>query len=94
LENAAYEKLHNLYFSPSIVRIIKSRRMRLAGHVARMGRRGMHIGFWWESQKERDHYEDLDVGARIILEWILERYDGVVWTGLIWFRIGTSGGPL
>jgi hypothetical protein len=37
------EELHNLYCSPSIIRIIKSRRMRLAGHVARMGRRGMHI---------------------------------------------------
>jgi hypothetical protein len=31
------EELHNLYSSPSIIRIIKSRRMRLAGHVARMG---------------------------------------------------------
>jgi hypothetical protein len=31
------EELHNSYFSPSIIRIIKSRRMRLAGHVARMG---------------------------------------------------------
>jgi hypothetical protein len=31
------EELHNLYCSPSIIRIIKSRRMRLAGHVARMG---------------------------------------------------------
>jgi hypothetical protein len=30
-----------------------SRRMRWAGHVVRMGRRGMHIGYWWESQKER-----------------------------------------
>jgi hypothetical protein len=30
----------------------------------------------------------------ILLRWILERYDGVVWTGLIWLRIGTSGGPL
>jgi hypothetical protein len=30
---------HNLYFSPSILRMIKSRRMRLAGHVARMERR-------------------------------------------------------
>jgi hypothetical protein len=38
-----------------------------------MGRRGMYIGFWWESRKERDHYEDLDVGGRIILEWVLER---------------------
>jgi hypothetical protein len=31
------EKLHNLYSSPNIIRIIKSRRMRRAGHVARMG---------------------------------------------------------
>jgi hypothetical protein len=31
------EGLHNLYSSPSIIRIIKSRRMRWAGHVARMG---------------------------------------------------------
>jgi hypothetical protein len=31
------EELHNVYFSPSIIRIIKSRRMRWAGHVARMG---------------------------------------------------------
>jgi hypothetical protein len=40
------EELRDLY-SPSIIRIIKSRRMRWAGHVARMGRRGMHIGYWW-----------------------------------------------
>jgi hypothetical protein len=40
------EELHNLYFSPSIIRIIKSRRMRWAGHVARMGRRGTCIGDW------------------------------------------------
>jgi hypothetical protein len=37
------------------------------------GRRGMHIGYWWESQKERDHYEDQDVGGWIILKQILER---------------------
>jgi hypothetical protein len=34
------EELHDLYYSPSIIRIIKSRRMTLAGHVARMGRLG------------------------------------------------------
>jgi hypothetical protein len=31
------EELHDLYSSPNIVRVIKSRRMRWAGHVARMG---------------------------------------------------------
>jgi hypothetical protein len=37
------EELNNLYSSPSIVRVVKSRRMRWAGHVARMGEgRGVH----------------------------------------------------
>jgi hypothetical protein len=49
------EELHDLCSSPSIIRIIKSRRMRWAGHVARMGKREMRIGYWWESQRERDH---------------------------------------
>jgi hypothetical protein len=41
------EELHDLYSSPSIIRIIKSRRMRLAGHVAQMGGgRGTCIGYW------------------------------------------------
>jgi hypothetical protein len=39
------EELHNLYPAVSIIRMIKSRRMRLAGHIARMGKRGMHIGY-------------------------------------------------
>jgi hypothetical protein len=77
--------------SPSIIRIIKSRRIRWVGHVARMGRRRTCIGYWWESQGERDHYEDLDVGGWIILGWFLERCDGVMWTGLVWLRIGTGG---
>jgi hypothetical protein len=46
------EELHKLYSSPNIIRMIKSRRMRWAGHVARVGRRGMHIGYWWGNQKE------------------------------------------
>jgi hypothetical protein len=51
------EELRKLYSSPNIfvIRMIKSRRMRWAGHVTRMARRGMHIGYWWESQKEIDH---------------------------------------
>ena len=49
------EELHNWYSSPSIIRIIKLRRKRRAGNVAQMERRGMHVGYWWKSQKERDH---------------------------------------
>jgi hypothetical protein len=52
-----WRKLHNeelldLYSSGSIIRIIKSRRMRWAGYVARMGRRVTRIGYWWESQRK------------------------------------------
>jgi hypothetical protein len=49
------EELHNFCSSPTIFRIIKSRGIRWAEHVARMGRRGMHIGNSWENQKERDN---------------------------------------
>jgi hypothetical protein len=49
------EELHNLYCFPSIIRMIKSRRMGWAGYVAQMGGRGIHIGFWWDSQKESDN---------------------------------------
>jgi hypothetical protein len=66
------EELHNSYSSPSIFRMIRSRRMSWAGYVARMRRSGMHIGYWWESQKERDHWEDQGVGGWTILKWILE----------------------
>jgi hypothetical protein len=47
---------------------------------------------WWESRKEREHYEYQDTGGWIILKCILEGQDGVVWTGSIWLRIGTSEG--
>jgi hypothetical protein len=50
------EELRDLYSSPSRIRMNKSRRMRWAGHVARMGKkRELRIGYWWGSQRERDH---------------------------------------
>jgi hypothetical protein len=41
------EELNDLYCSPYIVRVIQLRRIRWAGHVARMGRREVYTGFWW-----------------------------------------------
>jgi hypothetical protein len=60
--------LHSLYYSPNIVRVIKSKRMRWAGHVASMGR-GEVLG----GPKGRDHWEDLGVDGRITLRWTLGR---------------------
>jgi hypothetical protein len=49
------DDLHNLYSSANKTRTIKSLTMKWEGHVAGMGRRGTHIGYWWEIQKERYH---------------------------------------
>jgi len=55
------EELHDFYSSPNIVRVIKSRRMRWAVHVARMGEERKSIGSWWGNRRERDHWADLGV---------------------------------
>jgi hypothetical protein len=49
------------------------------------------MDYWLESQRERDHKEDQDVGEWIILGWTLERWNVVMRTGLVWLRIGTGG---
>jgi hypothetical protein len=41
------EELQKLYFSMSIIKLMKSRRVRWQRYVAKMGRRGMHLGYWW-----------------------------------------------
>jgi hypothetical protein len=49
------EELHNLYSSPDTIRMIKSRRMRLAGHVARVRRLKLHTKFGFERLKVSEH---------------------------------------
>jgi hypothetical protein len=52
------EELNDLYSSPNIIWVIKSRRMGWVGHVACMGDRTGAYGFWWGDLMERGHLED------------------------------------
>jgi hypothetical protein len=62
------------------------------GHAARMGRCKVRTKCCSEILRGTDHSENLGVGGRIILEWILGKQDGKGWTGCVCLRIGTSGG--
>jgi hypothetical protein len=66
------EELRDLYYSPSIIKIIKSRRMRWAGHVARMGEKmNAYRLFVGKPEGKRPLGRPRDVGGWIILGWIL-----------------------
>jgi hypothetical protein len=84
------EELNDLYSLPNIVQVVKSRRMRWARHLARMGRGEVCAGFWWGSLREGDP----DVDGRIILRGIFRKWEGIVETGWSGLRIGTGGGHL
>ena len=62
---------------------MNSRGVRCVGHVARVGERRGAYRFSWENLREGEHLEDPAVGGRIILKWILEKWNrGVDWIDL------------
>jgi hypothetical protein len=65
------EELHDLYSSPSIIRITKARRMRWEGHVARMREKRKVYRLLVGKPEGRRPLGDKDVGGWIILRWIL-----------------------
>jgi hypothetical protein len=67
------EELNEMYCSPNIVWVMKSR-MRWAGHVARGE---AYTGFWWGNLRESDHLGDPGVDGRKILRWIFRKWDMV-----------------
>jgi len=88
------EELNDMYSSPSSVRVIKSRRMKWAGHVARMGERTALHRVLVGKPEGKNRLVDPDVDGRIILRWIFEKWGVGVWTGSSWLRIWTDGGKL
>jgi len=84
-------ELSDLYSSPNIVMVIKSRRMRWARHVACMGRGEAYTWLWWGILRVRDHLGDPDVDGRIILKLIFRKWDMGMWNGLSWLTTGTGG---
>ena len=68
------KEFYALYSSPGIIRVFRSRRLRWAGYVARMGR-GAYI-ILVGKLREGEHLEDSGVDGRIILKCILGDWDG------------------
>ena len=88
------EELNDLYSSPNIVRVIKSRRMRWTEHVARLGdRRDVYRVSMGKPKgrrplgRPRRRWEDN-------IKMDLQEVGCGVWTGSSWLRIGTGGGHL
>ena len=77
------EELNDLYCSPNIVRVIKSRRMRWAEHVTRMGGTRDVYRVLVGKPEEGDHLGDPGVDGRIILKCIFRKCN-----------VGTGGGHL
>jgi hypothetical protein len=88
------DEFHILYSALNIVKVIKSKRLSSAGHVARMGEgRGVYrvlVG----GPKVRNYWEDLGIGGRITLSWTLGRKGPMGRTGFGWLRKGFNSGLL
>ena len=98
------EELNDLYYSPNIVRVIKLRRMRWAGHVARMGeRRGVHKVLDGKPEgkrplgRQRRRWEDnikvdLQEVGRCCGDWMELAHDRDRWRALV-STVMNCGGP-
>jgi hypothetical protein len=70
----------------------KIEKIEMGGACSTYGGRQRCTGFWWGNLRERDPWGDPGVDARKILQWIFNKWEVGVRTGLGWLRTGTGGG--
>jgi hypothetical protein len=70
------------------------RHLAFPGHV-HLGETGeVCTEIWWRYLRERNYLKDIGVDGMLILRRIFKKWNGEVWTGLLWLRTGTVGGRL
>jgi len=88
------QQFYDLYCSPSIIQVIKSRKMSRVGQVVHVReRRGAYKVLVGEPEGKRPRGRPRPRREEI-LKWFYEKWNGEAWTGLIWLRTGTGGGLL
>jgi hypothetical protein len=87
-------ELHNLYSSPDIIRQIKSRIMRWAGHIARMGEGRKVYRVLMGKPEGKSPLERARCRWEDGIKMDPREFVGGVWSGFTWLRIGIAGGLL
>jgi hypothetical protein len=82
------------YSLPDIIRVVKSKRMRSAGNVARMGEMRNIYCILVGKPGEKRPLGRVDIDGKVIVNQFLKEIDVRIWIGFIWIRIGFSGGLL
>jgi hypothetical protein len=85
----------SIYVYISVIAMWDVSTYEMVGESIMYGEKGeVYTGFWWGIQRERDHLVDPGIDGRIILRWVLRKWDVWAWTVSIWLRIGTAVGVL
>jgi hypothetical protein len=85
------EELHNFYASLCIIRMMENEMGRACStNGAKRNAYRLLVG----KPEGKSPLQDQEVGGWAILNWISERQNGMAWIGLMWLRIGASGGLL
>jgi GH43 family beta-xylosidase len=88
------EELNDLYWSPNIIRMIKSRRKRYVRNVVHMKERKGGYRVLVGKLEGKTPLGGPGVDGKIISRWIFRKWDVGTWTESSWLRIRTGGGHL